>query len=132
MKKIVNLTPHSISFIDENGNIIRIVETSGDVARLTTKTVVTGEYDGIPVTETEYGEITGLPDPTPDTIFVVSSLIAQRVPERDDVFIPNESVRDNAGRIIGCRSLGRIWLFFRGATYLHVAPLFFSLYIIFL
>jgi len=108
MKKIVNLTPHSISFIDENGNIIRIVETSGDVARLTTKTVVTGEYDGIPVTETEYGEITGLPDPTPDTIFVVSSLIAQRVPERDDVFIPNESVRDNAGRIIGCRSLGRI------------------------
>lgn len=108
MKKILNLTPHSISFVDENGNVIRIVEPSGDVARLATRTVVTGEYDSIPITETVYGEIQGLPDPIDDTIFIVSSLVAQRVPERDDVFIPNESVRDDAGRIIGCRSLGRI------------------------
>ena len=106
--KFINLTPHSINFINNDGIITKTVEPSGELARLTTNTVTTGEYDGIPVTETVYGEIQGLPDPVPNTIYIVSSLVAQRVPERQDVFIPNESVRDDSGRIIGCRSLGHI------------------------
>ena len=84
--------------------MIKTVEPSGELARLTTKTVTIGEIDGIPMTTTEYGEVEGLPDPADDTIYIVSSLVAGR----DDVFIPNESVRDGSGRIIGCRSLGRI------------------------
>lgn len=104
----INLTPHAISFLNNDGNIIKVVEASGKLARLTTKTITVDDFDGVPVTETVYGEVEGLPDPIPNTIFIVSSLVAQRVPERQDVFIPNESVRDDAGRIIGCKSLGRI------------------------
>ena len=103
---IVNLTPHAVTFIKDDGNAI--VPPSGTVARLTTETKTIGNIDGIPVTTTVFGDITGLPDRKPDTVYIVSALVAGRVPDRDDVFIPNDSVRDEAGRIIGCKSLGRI------------------------
>lgn len=108
--KIVNLTPHSINFVNEGGEEILEVKPSGSLARVTSRTVtVEGEtYCGIPVTKTVYGEVEGLPDPEDGTIFVVSGIVAQRVPDRRDVFIPNESVRDPKGNIIGCRSLGRV------------------------
>lgn len=105
--KIINLTPHEVMFILEDGKRVKI-PASGKVARLTTSTKIVGEVGGIPITETVFGEIQDLPDPTPDEVYIVSSLVAGRVPDRRDVFIPNESVRDDSGRIVGCRSLGRI------------------------
>lgn len=106
MTRIINLTPHAIDFIVGDATIR--VPVSGQVARLTTDTVVVGEINGIPVTTTVFGDVTGLPDPSDDTVYLVSSLVAGRVPDRTDVFIPNDSVRDADGRIVGCRSLGRI------------------------
>lgn len=105
--QFINLTPHAINFIKEDGSTLTI-PASGTLARMTTLTVVTGEIDGIPITETVFGKVEGLPAPSEGNIFIVSSLVAQRVPDRNDVFIPSESVRDEQGRIIGCKSLGRI------------------------
>jgi len=107
MTNIINLTPHAITFVLEGG-IRKVIQPSGELARLTTKTVTIGEVNGIPVTTTEYGDVTGLPEPTDGTVYIVSSLVAGRVPDRKDVFIPNESVRDAEGRIVGCKSLGRV------------------------
>lgn len=106
--KIINLTPHDVTIINEDNKVT--IAPSGIVARVSAKTVYTGEIlnDLIPISKTEYGEIENLPDPIEDTCFIVSSLVAQRVRERTDIFIPNESVRDDKGRIIGCKSLGRI------------------------
>lgn len=105
---IKNLTPHAITFVMANGST-ETVEPCGLVARVAAKTVPTGDtVNGIPVSRTEYGAVEGLPAAMENTIYLVSSLVAARCPERDDVFIPNESVRDEAGRIIGCRSLGRV------------------------
>ncbi len=104
--RIVNLTPHAVTFATRDGS--RTIEASGDVARCTTRTAVVGEVDGILVTRTEFGDVRGLPGPQEGTIYVVSSLVAQRVPERADVFVPNEAVRDEHGRIVGCKSLGRV------------------------
>lgn len=106
--KFINLTPHSINFVDEFGEIKMIVKTSGSLARVTTKIVTVGFIDEIPVTTTEFGEVEGLPEPVDGVIYIVSSLVAQRVPDRNDIFVPSESVRDGQGRIIGCRSLGKI------------------------
>lgn len=108
MKTIMNMTPHAVSFINDEGETVLTVEPSGTVARVSSRTVQTGILNGLPVTQTQFGDVQGLPEQNDDTIYLVSSLVAQRVPEREDVFIPAESVRDSAGRIIGCRSLGRI------------------------
>ena len=110
--KIVNLTPHKITFVTNKGNLG--VDPSGTIARVSAKVEETGHIYvtkfglSVPITETTYGDVDGLPDPVDDTMYIVSSLGAQRVPDRNDVFIPNESVRDENGRIIGCRSLGHI------------------------
>lgn len=112
--KFVNLTPHAITFFqknleDQTMNKLLTVRPSGQIARVAAKTVVISEgFDGVPVTATEYGEVEGLPEPEDGTIYIVSSIVAERCRDRDDVFIPNESVRDAQGRIIGCLSLGRV------------------------
>ena len=105
---IVNLTPHAIVFCNPEGKPYLTVEPSGSLARVSSHIEVTGNVAGIPVTETVFGDVTGLPEAKPDTIYLVSSIVAQRVPKRKDVFIPSESVRDAEGRIVGCKSLGRI------------------------
>lgn len=91
---IINLTPHSISFVGDDGSTIITIEPCGSLARVSASTEKTGAViNGIPVTR---------------TVYVVSSIVAARCPDRDDVFIPNESVRDSEGRIVGCKSLGHV------------------------
>lgn len=104
---IVNLTPHSINFILPNGEKMEI-PASGNLARVSVHTETVGEINGIPITISVFGEVEGLPASEDGVVYIVSSLVAQRCGDRQDVFIPNESVRDENGRIVGCRSLGRI------------------------
>lgn len=110
--KLINLTPHSINFVTAEGTPLVTVEPSGLLARVTAHTVTTGSVSvgdvTLPVTGTTYGEVESLPAPEEGTIYIVSSLVASRCPDRADVFIPNESVRDDKGRIVGCKSLGRV------------------------
>jgi len=112
IKELVNLTPHAINMMDDDANVICVIEPSGTLARVSVRTerTETLDFDGVNLATSKsvYGDIEGLPDETDGVAYVVSSLVAQRVPERNDVFIPNESVRDEKGRIIGCKSLGRI------------------------
>jgi hypothetical protein len=107
---IVNLTPHALNLMPE-GPVITI-PPSGLVARCAVDRVQvdTVAVDGItvPVNETRFGEVSDLPDPQPDTIYVVSALTAQAVPERQDVFIVDDVVRDDQGRIIGARALAHV------------------------
>ena len=110
---IVNLTSHALNLMPvgptgPTGPVITI-PPSGIVARCAVHRVrvdtVTVDGITIPVNRTLFGEVTGLPDPQPDTIFVVSALVAQAVPYRQDVFIVDDVVRDEQGRIIGARAL---------------------------
>jgi len=110
---IVNLTPHALNLMPAGptGPVVTI-PPSGLVARCAVDRVQvdTVTVDGIviPVNRTQFGAVTGLPDPQPDTIFVVSALVAQAVPDRQDVFITDDAVRDDQGRLIGCRALAHI------------------------
>ena len=110
---IVNLTPHALNLMPAGptGPVVTI-PPSGQVARCATSRVQvdTVTVDGItvPVNRTEFGAVTGLPDPQPDTIFIVSAVVAQAVPNRPDVFIVDDAVRDEQGRIIGARALAHV------------------------
>lgn len=105
---IINLTPHAITFLDENNSVLATVEPSGVVARAAQTRDRISEVNGIPVNQCSYGEVTGLPDPQDGTIYLVSALTAQACRNRNDVFITDDAVRDDAGRIIGCRAIARI------------------------
>lgn len=104
--KMINLTPHTINFVTNGIKIV--IEPSGEIARVTCTSKVVDIINEIPVTENEYGEVTGLPDPEEGTIYIVSSIVAQRCKDRTDVFIPSDSIRDEKGRIVGCKALGRV------------------------
>ena len=113
MTQLINLTPHDIKIIFEDGTTLK-VPASGEVARVATSNDTVGgvmtEAGTIPVKAVTYGEVTGLPDYDPDKAqyFLVSSLVAARVPDRRDVLVPGDFVRDEKGNIIGCRSLNRV------------------------
>ena len=111
--RIINLTPHALNLMPEgpDGPTVTI-PPSGLVARCAVDRVqvdtVTVDGISVPVNQTRFGEVSDLPDPRPDTIYVVSALVAQAVPERQDVFITDDAVRDDQGRIIGARALAHI------------------------
>jgi hypothetical protein len=108
----INLTPHKITVYDSKGEkIITEIPPSGLVARVSTVSRVVGEIAGIPVRRVEYGEIENLPDPMPDTYYVVSTVVLIALREkgirRSDVISPDtnpdSAVRDSEGRIVGVR-----------------------------
>ena len=111
--RIVNLTPHALNLMPAgpDGPVVTI-PPSGQVARCAVDRVqvdtVTVDGISVPVNQTRFGEVSDLPDPQPDTIFVVSALVAQAVPDRPDVFITDDAVRDEQGRIIGARALAHV------------------------
>ena len=105
--KIVNCTPHVVTFVDGAGEIVHTIPASGIVPRVSTAVSVVGDINGIPDEVTTYRDVEGLPDPAPDTIYIVSALVANAVKGRDDLRVPGRQVRDSDGRVIGCMSLSR-------------------------
>ena len=104
----VNLTPHDVT-INVDGRSETIKPTG--LARCVEKTVQVGLVDEwIPVFETEYKEVSGLPEPSEDTIYIVSAIVAEssEVRSRTDVYVPAKTIRDEHGNVIGCVGLAKI------------------------
>jgi len=107
--KYINLCPHAIVIINVTGQIVRMIEPSGQVARCEEKT----EYptmlspDVIPLIYRTYGAVTGLPeeDKTGCLLYIVSHMVRQALPHRLDLASPGDTLRDEDGRIIGCKNL---------------------------
>lgn len=112
IREALNVTPHTVGFFDEEATPLLEVPSTG-LARVSARTSVVGHLriNGvlIPQTHTEYGEIEGLPEPQEGRIIIVSGMIvsalAQQGIHRADLFVPGMQLRDEQGRVIGCRSL---------------------------
>ena len=104
---IINMTPHQIDLVLDSGEVWLEINPSGDLIRLSMTTEEDGLVDGIPVSRTTYGEATGLPEFEEGVFYVVSGLVKSALPHREDLLVPSEMVRDDKGRILGCKSLGR-------------------------
>lgn len=101
--RIVNLTPHEVNVVGHTP-----IPPSGNVARVTARLDRVGSVCGIPVSVSSYGDVCGLPPRSVGVAYVVSRMVAQRCPDRDDLYYPEEPVRSSDGRVIGCMSLGRV------------------------
>jgi S-adenosylmethionine hydrolase len=112
--ELINLTPHAVTIVDEDGNVLLAIASSG-VARAKQADHKVGELMvggvAVAVFETVFGDTDGLPEPAEGVAYVVSiiTLNAARAQGRstDDLFITNGLVRDAAGAILGCRALAR-------------------------
>lgn len=100
---IINLTPHTIN-LQING-VMTPIASSG-LARCSEVTTEIGTVFGIRFVKKAFGEVTGLPKPKANTIYVVSAIVLNALAgTRDDVFVPADAIRDEQGRIIGCKAL---------------------------
>lgn len=102
--QILNLTPHEINIGTAS------IKPFGVVARVYVESISDGEFTTasgttIPISHSYYGDVENLPNPMPNTIYIVSALVASRVPTRSDVFYPCCMVHDTQGRVIGCKTL---------------------------
>jgi len=99
MSEIINLAPHEVNVGDIG------IPASGTVARVSVQYNPIGEFDGIPLVEGSYGEVTDLPEQKEGVLLIVSTPVRIALPERSDLASPAELIRDDKGVIIGCNSL---------------------------
>lgn len=102
--QVLNLTPHALNLVLPDGSV-KAVPPSGQVARCASSSAPAGEFDGIPLSKTTFGQVQDLPEPKDGVLLVVSALVRQAVPTRTDVASPGDLVRDEAGNVVGCKGL---------------------------
>jgi hypothetical protein len=109
IKKILNYTHHPITIFTQSGTVE--IPKHG-MARASTirniKDIINFNGSHIPLNETNFGNVTGLPEKKDDTIIIVSGITSAALGDaRNDLFVVDEPVRDAYGKIIGCRALTR-------------------------
>lgn len=106
MANIINLTPHEVSIIAEDGSVKATFPSSG-IARAEQHAELVGDLNGIELVTMKFGDPIDLPAPEEGTFLVVSIITANAAKacgrSVDDLIITADPVRNDAGQIIGCR-----------------------------
>lgn len=104
---IRNLTPHDVIIYNDDGEIIAHYPPEGSVARAQQSMIPYGEVNGIVVTKTTFGATENLPAPEDGVFLIVSQITASAAKAEgrsvDDLLLTSDTVRDETGKIIGCR-----------------------------
>lgn len=102
----VNLCPHTLTVAIE-GNVENAIsiEPSGAIARVKVEQTEVNRIDGeIPVRENVFGEVENLPEPSEDTVFIVSAMVLSTLKGiRPDVVGPDSgpsAIRNEKGQIV--------------------------------
>ena len=122
MTEIINLTPHTIHFINDSGICTQSFIPSGIVARISVeyeplnisnmfanKSLTLG-FIGLKFISTEFGDPINLPLESKTNVgdyrklYIVSSILKSACPDRNDLIVPADLVRDESGNVIGCKA----------------------------
>lgn len=111
--ELVNLTPHTITLVDEYGRVIKDIPPSGNVVRvLTTDTPTNETAFGTQIVHKKFDSLVGLPDPVSGVQYIVSAIsalyAAQFLGRTADLLTPGTLVRNTDGSVVGCRSFCRM------------------------
>ena len=111
-----NLTPHDVCIYLPDGTVLTVPREEVEAPRVPLATrqvgrVITPSPAGgvclVPVRHSApAGPPVPLPDPELGVLYIVSRATAEAAPERADLLYPDDAVRDERGRIVGCRALG--------------------------
>lgn len=123
---VINCTPHDVficgvtscmlqdgrPYLREEGEEypepLRVYPAAKEPARVTFVQRADGMADGVLVYRWFPEEVVNLPEPKPDTYYIVSKMLAQACPERKDLIFPGTLVRNESGHIVGCIDFSRV------------------------
>ncbi len=112
--ELINLTPHDIHIMDDFQQVLWTLKTSGIVARCNEQVDMEGRLVldelgavKVPLYTRKFQRVNNLPPETPNHVYVVTSFVKLAHPERKDLIVASDFVRDMGGKIIGCRSFTR-------------------------
>lgn len=107
--KIENLTPHTVTV--SIGDELITFPPSGRVARVATNLESAPALNGVPTWYQTFGAIVDLPEYTDGVLYVVSGLLVSAASaagrKTDDLLVPGQQIRDEEGRVVGCRGFIR-------------------------
>ena len=104
---IINLTPHDVNYYVQDEILVTfpVISTNPDDLPRCEKFSETVEIPGLnfKTYKTRFGEVNDLPEPADGVFYIVSALVRDRRQDRKDLLSPTDAVRDEKGRVIGCR-----------------------------
>ena len=100
----INLTPHQVTLVNDQGHVVLVVEPEQTPARCSSTRSVVDNIHGVQINRAVFGETTGLPEYEFGQWLIVSRIVAEANPHRSDLLVPDETVRDDKGQIVGCKS----------------------------
>ncbi|MFI6578709.1 hypothetical protein ACIBFB_23225 [Nocardiopsis sp. NPDC050513] len=104
---VFNLTPHVVTVVDERSRVIESWPRATHPVRVEAVRVPVAEADGVPAgvpLVAERRTRADLPEPQAGVWFIVSSVVGSAHPERHDLLVPSDLVRDGRGVVTACRS----------------------------
>lgn len=120
MTQIHNMTPHAIDFVIDgvkvsfpSEGVIRAAQKDEQVDEVVTDLNLGNSSAGftIPVFKSTFGAPEGVPENL-DGIYIVSSLAFQSLKAAgmpmEHFVVPSGTIRDESGKIIGCKGFARI------------------------
>ena len=110
INKVRNLTPHTVKVVNDDGSTT-VYQPEPTPARVGTSLRRVGTSE-IPMFEEVYGDVQDLPNEEFGTILIVSGLVCSALPDRHDLVHPVGLVRDDEGRVIGCRGFAPLTVVF--------------------
>lgn len=123
---VINCTPHDVAIYSTadcylyNGSLylregdeeypepLRVYPAAKEPARVTFVQKPAGMADGILIYWWAPEEIVNLPDEAGHDYYIVSKIVAQAWPAREDFIFPGTVVRDADGHIVGCVDFSRV------------------------
>lgn len=104
-----NLTPHEVCIYKLNGttpDLDVVIEAGEEVARVSCEYVkVDKKVEGVDVYRNVFGEVNGLPDYEEGVYLLVSTMVRETLPLRNDLVSPGQLLRNDKGEVIGCLGL---------------------------
>ena len=123
---VINCTPHDVAIYSTadcymyNGSLylregdeeypepLHVYQAAKESARAIYVQRTAGMADGCLIYRRTPKEIIGLPEPKTDTYYIVSKMLAQAFPEREDLIFPGTVVRNKSGDVVGCIDFSRV------------------------
>lgn len=108
---IENLTPHAVVLLTVDGDPVTI-RSAGPAPRVQIHREIGGTISTASGTfhvrrTVRTSDVTDLPVQRPQVVLIVSRIVAEACPHRDDLVFPDDAIRDAGGTIVGARALGR-------------------------